>query len=72
VYGVFLEAGGTAADPFAMSGSIPFLPSDPADAAEEEAIDAFDDEYGVDIFNPWAEHDLDDAMADQGVGRVWR
>jgi hypothetical protein len=61
VYGVFLEAGGAAA------GSICYErlhPCNPADAAEEEAMDD-DDEYGCDFFDVWAEEDYKAAMADQ-------
>jgi hypothetical protein len=39
------------------------LPIDPQDAAEEQAMDAYDDEYGVAIFNPWAEDDYEAAIA---------
>jgi hypothetical protein len=31
-------------------------------------MDASDDEYGDDFFDVWAEHDLDDAIADQEAG----
>jgi hypothetical protein len=46
-------------------------PINSADAAAEASMDAFDDEFGVDVFNPWAEQDLEDAVlaADSQVSR---
>jgi hypothetical protein len=78
VYGKFLAAGGDAVDSIFFERLNPLPPIDPADAAEEEAMYAFDDEFGVGVFNPWAEQDLEDAIAarnanesSSGLFNVW-
>ena len=63
VYGVFLESGGNAAEVLEWKRLHPLPPIDAADAAEEEAMYAFDDEFGVDVINPWAAEDYAAAAA---------
>jgi hypothetical protein len=62
VYGIFLEAGGAAAESICYER---LNPCNPADAAEEESMDAYDDEVGVDFFDVWAQLDYEAAMAEQ-------
>jgi len=55
---IFMEAGGAAADSICYERLNPISPED---AAEEEAMHAFDDAFDVAFFDVWAEHDCDDA-----------
>jgi hypothetical protein len=62
---VFLESGGAAAESLEWER---LHPIDPQDAAEEEAMDAFDDEFGVGVFQPWAEEDAAAAAEREAKG----
>jgi hypothetical protein len=64
VYGVFLESGGGATESICWERLHPLPAWDPQDAAEEQAADAYDDEFGVTVRNPWAEEDYNAAMAE--------
>jgi hypothetical protein len=61
---VFLASGGSAAESLEWERLHPLPPWNAQDAAEEEAMDVYDDEHGVDVFNPWAEDDYNAAMAE--------
>jgi len=63
IYGVFLESGGAQAGSICDERLNPLPPIDPADAAEEEAMYAYDDEHDMEFFDVWAEHDFNDAEA---------
>jgi hypothetical protein len=68
VEGNFLEAGGAAADSICWERLNPPPPIDPADAAEEEAMDIFDDLHGVTVPNPWAAEDAAAAAEREAKG----
>jgi len=69
---VYLEAGGDAAESICWERLNPPPPIDPRDAAEEEAMYAFDDEFGVDVINPWAAEDYAAAAAAKLGGKTAR
>jgi hypothetical protein len=56
VHGIFLETGGAAAESICYER---LNPCNPADAAEEEAMDAYDDEHDEGFFDVWAELDYE-------------
>jgi hypothetical protein len=68
---VFLASGGSAAEFLEWERLNPPPPIDPADAAEEKAMYAYDDEFGVDVFNPWAEADAANAQSSFGLLDAW-
>ena len=58
----FAEAGGNRARLIFHERMHPALPIDSQDAAEEQAMDAYDDEYGDDFFYLWAVEDYEAAI----------
>jgi hypothetical protein len=65
---IFLGAGGYAADAIAWERLHPLPPLNPQDAAEEVAMDAYDDVYGAAFFDVWAEHNRDDSVGAPQAG----